>query len=157
MKLGTLQLIVQQVNDADNLEQALAVIVSQVKRATAADVCSVYLKSVSTDHYVLMASDGLNPESVGRVQLAPNEGLVGLVAARQDQVNVADATEHPAYRYLPETGEERYRSFLGVPLVHARKIVGVLSIQRRSRQIIGQEEVAFLVTIAAQLAQILSS
>ncbi len=74
------------------------------------------------------------------------------MADRQEPVNLEDAAEHPAYRYFPETGEERYPSFLGVPLVHFRKLLGVLCIQRRARQRFGKDEVAFLVTIAAQLA-----
>ncbi|MGH8525843.1 MAG: GAF domain-containing protein, partial [Gammaproteobacteria bacterium] len=79
------------------------------------------------------------------------------IAARQELVNLENAADHPAYRYVPETGEERYHSFLGVPLVHFRKVVGVLYIQRRTRQIFGKDEVAFLVTIAAQLAGALNS
>ncbi|MGH8628611.1 MAG: putative PEP-binding protein, partial [Gammaproteobacteria bacterium] len=155
--LGTLQHIVQQVNEAANLDEALAIIVHRVKEAMAADACSVCIKNATADRYVLMASDGLNPESVGRVQLAANEGLVGLIAGRQQLLNLENAADHPAYRYVPETGEERYHSFLGVPLVHFRKVVGVLYIQRRTRQIFGKDEVAFLVTIAAQLAGALSS
>ncbi|MGH8607440.1 MAG: GAF domain-containing protein [Gammaproteobacteria bacterium] len=133
--LGTLQHIVQQVNEAANLDEALAIIVHRVKEAMAADACSVCIKNATADHYVLMASDGLNPESVGRVQLVANEGLVGLIAGRQELLNLENAADHPAYRYVPETGEERYHSFLGVPLVHFRKVVGVLYIQRRTRQI----------------------
>lgn len=155
--LDTLQHIVQQVNEAANLDEALAIIVHRVKEAMAVDVCSVYIKNATTGHYVLMASDGLNPESVGRVRLALNEGLVGLVAARQELVNLENAADHPAYRYIPETGEERYHSFLGVPLVHFRKLLGVLYIQRRARQLFAKDEVSFLVTIAAQLAGALSS
>lgn len=155
--LDTLQHIVQQVNEAADLEEALAIIVHRVKEAMAVDVCSVYIKNATTGHYVLMASDGLNPESVGRVRLALNEGLVGLVAARQELVNLENAADHPAYRYIPETGEERYHSFLGVPLVHFRKLLGVLYIQRRARQLFAKDEVSFLVTIAAQLAGALSS
>jgi len=155
--LGTLQHIVQQVNEAANLDQALAIIVRRVKEAMAVDVCSVCIKNATTGHYVLMASEGLNPESVGRVRLGPNEGLVGLIEARQELVNLENAADHPAYRYVPETGEERYHSFLGVPLVHFRKLVGVLYVQRRTRQSFGKDEVAFLVTIAAQLAGALNS
>jgi phosphotransferase system, enzyme I, PtsP len=155
--LDTLQHIVQQVNEAANLDEALAIIVHRVKEAMAVDVCSVYIKNATTGYYVLMASDGLNPESVGRVRLALNEGLVGLVAARQELVNLGSAADHPAYRYIPETGEERYHSFLGVPLVHFRKLLGVLYIQRRARQLFAKDEVSFLVTIAAQLAGALSS
>lgn len=155
--LAILQHIVQQVNEAPNLHDALVIIVHRVKEAMAVDACSVYLKNATTDRYVLMASDGLNPESVGRVHLSPKEGLIGLVAASQELVNLENAADHPAYRCVPETGEERYHGFLGVPLVHFRKLLGVLCIQRRARQLFAKDEVAFLVTLAAQLADALNS
>jgi phosphotransferase system enzyme I (PtsP) len=155
--LSTLQHIVHQVSEADNLEEALTFVVQGVKQAMAVDVCSVYLKNTSTDRFVLMASDGLNPASVGRVELAADEGLIGLVAARQEQVNLENAADHPAYHYLPETGEAPYHGFLGVPLVHSRKLLGVLCVQRRARAVFSQDDVAFLVTIAAQLAGALSA
>ncbi len=157
MTLGILQHIVERVNEAANLDEALAIIVRRVKDAMAADVCSVYIKDVITGHYVLLASDGLHPESVGRIRLASNEGLVGLVAARQEPINLAHAANHPAYRYFPETGEECYPSFLGVPLVHFRKLLGVLCVQRRASEPFGKDEVAFLVTLAAQVAGALNS
>lgn len=150
--LGTLQRIVQQVNGAGSLEEALAVVVHRVKETMGVDVCSVFVRDAATGYYVLRASDGLNPESVGKVRLAPNEGLVGLVAARQELVNLENAAEHPSFRYFPETGEERYRSFLGVPLVHFREVLGVLAVQKREQRLFDANEVAFLVTIGAQLA-----
>lgn len=154
--LGTLQHIVQQVNGAANLEEALAIVVHRVKEAMGVDVCSVFVSDAATGYYVLRASDGLNPASVGKVRLAPNEGLVGLVAARQELVNLENAAEHPSFRYFPETGEERYRSFLGVPLVHFREVLGVLVVQKREQRLFAADEVAFLVTIGAQLAGSLS-
>ena len=116
-----LQHIVQQVNEAASLDEALAIIVSRVKETTGADVCFVFLKEATTGHYVLTASEGLYPESVGKVRLAPTEGLVGLVATRQELINLENAADHPSFRYFPETGEGRYHSFLGVPLVHFRQ------------------------------------
>ncbi|HEX2245918.1 MAG TPA: phosphoenolpyruvate--protein phosphotransferase [Gammaproteobacteria bacterium] len=154
--LGKLQHIVQQVNEAASLDEALAIIVSRVKEAMGADVCFVFLKDATTGHYVLTASDGLYPESVGKVRLAPNEGLVGLVATRQELINLENAADHPSFRYFPETGEERYHSFLGVPLVHFRQALGVLAVQRREQRLFDADEVAFLVTIGAQLAGSLS-
>lgn len=154
--LGALQHIVQQVNAAGSLEEALAIIVHRVKEAMDVDVCSVFVKDTTTGHYVLKASDGLNPESVGKVRLAPQEGLVGLVATRQELINLENAADHPSFRYFPESGEDRYRSFLGVPLVHFRQVLGVLAAQRRERRSFDDQEVAFLVTIGAQVAGSLS-
>jgi phosphotransferase system enzyme I (PtsP) len=155
--LATLQHIVQLVNDAANLDEALAVVVREVKAAMGVDVCSVYIKDAIAGENVLRASDGLNPRSIGRVRLSLGEGLVGLVATRQEPVNLDNAADHPAYRYFPETGEERYRGFLGVPLVHFRKVVGVLYVLRHTQQRFAEDEVAFLVTIAAQLAGTLNA
>ncbi len=156
MITASLEHIVRQVNHAASLEEALGIVVQQVKEAMGVDVSSVYVKDRDTGHYVLRASDGLNPGSVGRVRLAPGEGLVGLVATRQEIVNLDCAADHPSFRYFPETGEERYQSFLGVPLVHFREVVGVLAVQDRERRVFEADEAAFLVTIGVQLAGSLS-
>jgi phosphotransferase system enzyme I (PtsP) len=150
--LDTLRSIVQAVNDARNLEQALFIIVSRLKGELAVDVCSIYLRNQETGDLVLMASDGLHPESIGAVRLANNQGLVGLVAERAEPFNLSNATEHPSYRYFAETGEESYRGFLGVPIIHHRQVLGVLVLQQRSKQRYDEDIVTFVVTIAAQLA-----
>ena len=154
--LSQLQEIVQRVNAAANLADALQIIVHQVKAGMGTDVCSVYVRDADATHYVLMATEGLNPGSVRKVRVAIGEGIVGLVAARQEPVNLANAAEHPSYIHFPETGEQRYSGFLAVPLVHFRQSVGVLVVQQRTRRVFADEEVAFLVTIGAQLAASLS-
>ncbi len=150
--LDTLRSIVQAVNDARNLEQALSIIVSRVKGELEVDVCSIYLGNQETGDLVLMASDGLHPESIGAVRLASNQGLVGLVAKRAEPLNLNNAIEHPNYRYFAETGEERYHGFLGVPIIHHRQVLGVLVLQQRSKRLYDEDIVTFVVTIAAQLA-----
>ena len=154
--LAQLQEIVQRVNAAANLPDALQIIVHQVKAAMGTDVCSVYVRDPATARYVLMATEGLNPGSVRKVRVALGEGIVGLVAARQEPVNLANAAEHPSYIHFPETGEQRYSGFLAVPLVHFRQSAGVLVVQQRTRRVFAEEEVAFLMTIGAQLAAALS-
>lgn len=150
--LETLRRIVQEVNTAPNLEQALAIIVSRVKQAVGADVCSVYLTDFDRRVHVLQASDGLAPESVGKVQLPLHRGLIGLVCERAEPVNFADATTHPRYLFVNETGEARYRGFLGVPIIQNRKVLGVLVVRRIETSSFGENDVTFLVTLAAQLA-----
>jgi phosphotransferase system enzyme I (PtsP) len=154
--LAQLQEIVQRVNAAANLADALQIIVHQVKAAMSTDVCSVYVRDPDAAHYVLMATEGLNPASVRKVRVALGEGIVGLVAARQEPVNLANAAEHPSFRLFPETGEQQYSGFLAVPLVHFRQSMGVLVVQHRTRRVFAEEEVAFLMTIGAQLAASLS-
>lgn len=155
--ISTLQRIVHQVTEANDLLDALSLAVRSVKRAMAVDACSVYIRNTDTGNFVLTASDGLNPAAIGKVEFAAGEGLVGLIAARQEHVNLSNAAEHAAYRYLPQTGEEPYHGFLGVPLVHARKLLGVLCVQRREHHDFGKDDIAFLVTVAAQLAAALSA
>ena len=150
--LDTLRRIVQEVTSARDLDQALEIIVTRVKHAMRVEVCSVYLYDESQRQYVLMATDGLYPESVGTVRLKAEQGLIGLVGERKEPVNLAEAPDHPRYAYFPETGEERYHAFLGVPIIHHRNLLGVLVLQRHAAARFEEDEVTFLVTIAAQLA-----
>jgi phosphotransferase system enzyme I (PtsP) len=154
--LVTLQRIVQHANAAADLDEALAIIVREVKVAMAVDVCSVYAKDPATGVHVLIASDGLNPASVGKVRMKRGEGIIGLVSAREELINLENAAEHPNYRYFPETGEDRYQGFLGVPLVHFRQLLGVLVVRQRERRLFDKTEEAFLFTVGAQLAGALS-
>jgi phosphotransferase system enzyme I (PtsP) len=150
--LDTLRRLIQEVNVARNLEQALAIIVQRIKQIIDADVCSVYLADSNSEHYVLMATEGLQPEAVGQVRLGAGEGLVGLVAQRAEPLNLDDAPSHPRYRYFPITGEEHFHSFLGVPIIHHRDVVGVLVVQRHAQSHFDEDSETLLITMAAQLA-----
>jgi phosphotransferase system enzyme I (PtsP) len=119
-------------------------------------VCSVYLLDPELNRFVLMATEGLNKRSIGKVSMAPNEGLVGLVGTREEPLNLENAADHPRYRYFAETGEERYASFLGAPIIHHRRVVGVLVIQQKERRQFDEGEEAFLVTMSAQLAGVIA-
>lgn len=153
--LNSLRSIVQEVNAARDMKTALAIIVSRVKQAMGTQVCSVYLRNHSGD-YVLMATDGLNTNAVGRVRLRPGEGLVGRVVMREEPVNLEHAETHPSYQYFPETGEERFSSFLGVPIIHHRKVLGVLVVQQAEQRRFDEGDEAFLVTMSAQLAGVIA-
>ncbi len=150
--LKILRRIVQEVNAAQDLDRVLQVIVSRVREAMGADVCSIYLTDHARGELVLMASEGLDPRSVGKVRLARDKGLVGLVSEREEPLNLDDAPAHPRFVYIPETGEAPFHGFLGVPIVHRRRVLGVLVVQRRERLRYSEEAVSFLVTTAAQLA-----
>lgn len=150
--LGVLRRVVQEVNGAADFGDALHIIVTRVKHALEIAVCSIYLKSPSSGKLVLMASEGLHAESVGRVEMDISEGLVGLVASRAEPINLENASEHPRFRYFPETGEERFLSFLGVPIIQQRKLLGVLVVQHHEARRFDDEHVSFLITLAAQLA-----
>lgn len=154
--LGALRKVVQEVNAAANLEQALWLIVQRVRAEMATQVCSIYLLDTDSQRYILMATEGLNRESVGRVSLSKEEGLVGLVAKREEPINLQDAESHPQYRYFPETGEERFRSFLGTPIIHLGKVLGVLVVQQVEQRKFDESEESFLVTLSAQLAAVIA-
>lgn len=154
--LNTLRKIVQEVNAAKDLKAALSIIVQRVKEAMGSQVCSVYLLDPETNRFMLMATDGLNKRSIGKVSMAPSEGLVGLVGSREEPLNLEDAASHPRYRYFAETGEERYASFLGAPIIHHRRVMGVLVVQQKERRQFDEGEEAFLVTMSAQLAGVIA-
>lgn len=153
--LNSLRSIVLEVNAARDMKTALAIIVTRVKQVMATQVCSVYLRNAKGE-YVLMATDGLNADAVGKVRLAAGEGLVGRVVVREEPINLEHAEAHPSYQYFPETGEERYSAFLGVPIIHHRKVLGVLVVQQVEQRRFDEGEEAFLVTMSAQLAGVIA-
>ncbi|MCG7956396.1 MAG: phosphoenolpyruvate--protein phosphotransferase [Candidatus Thiodiazotropha taylori] len=150
--LETLHRIVKEVNAASDLEQALAIIVQDVKQAIQADVCSVYLTDFERRDHVLKATDGLLPEAVDKVRLPYHRGLIGLVCERAEPVNLADAPNHKRYLFTHETGETSYKGFLGVPIIQNRKVLGVLVARQIEQRSFEDNEVTFLFTLAAQLA-----
>lgn len=153
--LNSLRSIVQEVNTARDLDTALAVIVTRVRAAMNTQVCSIYLRD-DQGLCVLMATEGLNRQAIGTVRLALNDGLVGMVASREEPINLDQADTHPKFQYFPETGEERYSAFLGVPIIHHRKVLGVLVVQQVDRRRFDEGEEAFLVTMSAQLAGVIA-
>jgi phosphotransferase system enzyme I (PtsP) len=154
--LEKLRKIVQDVDSAPNFAAALTTMVASVRDTMGTEVCSVYLVDDKSNRYILMASAGLNEDAVGNVSLALNEGLVGLCGAREEPINLDDASAHPKYHYLPGTGEEQYNSFLGVPIMHRRKVLGVLVVQQRDKRKFDESEEAFLVTLSAQLSGVVA-
>ena len=151
-----LRTISQEVNAAKDLPAALAIIVKQVRVAMNSHVCSVYLYEPDRDRYLLMATEGLNKRAVGKVSMASNEGLVGLVGSRAETITLEDAMSHPKFLYFPATGEERYASFLGTPIIHHRQVLGVLVVQQKERRQFDEGDEAFLVTMSAQLSGVIA-
>ena len=150
--LITLRQIVLKFTEHGHLSGAVTGLVSDVKKAMNTDVCSIYLLNSSRDGYTLAATDGLNVAQGGSIHLAINQGLVGHVGSRAEPINLENARVHPQYHFLPETGEEAFHSFLGVPIIHQRRVLGVLVVQQSESRKFDESEEAFLVTLAAQLA-----
>lgn len=149
--LSALGRIVQEVNAAHDLNEALSLIVERVKSVLHADVCSVYMTDYARGEHVLMATDGLPPEVVGQVRLKLGQGLTGLAASRSEPVNVENALTHPAFSQVPAIDETQLHGFLGVPIIRRRKNLGVLIVQQRLQRKFTSDEESFLMTLAAQL------
>jgi len=148
--------IVQTVAMADLPIDQVNLIVESISDSMAVDVCSLYLANEERE-MVLLASHGLAAKAVRRVKLPPGKGLVGAVAASRHPLNLANASTHPNYYYVPETQEERFHSFCGVPIVNSGKVIGVLVVQGREVRQLSDDEQGFLVTLAAHLALLLDS
>ena len=131
-------------------------IVKEIARNMVAEVCSIYV--LRADAVLeLYATEGLNPSSVHLAQLRLGQGLVGTIAASAAPLNLSNAQEHPAFAYLPETGEEIYNSFLGVPILRAGRTLGVLTVQNRTKRIYREDEAEALETTAMVLAEMIAS
>jgi len=121
-----------------------------------AEVCSLYLRR-RDGSLELFATEGLNPESVHNTHLKPGEGLVGLIAEQAEPMQFPDAQHHPAFSYRPETGEEIYHAFVGVPILRGGHSIGVLTVQNRTRRTYSDEEIEALQTTAMVLAEMIAS
>ena len=155
--LTTLRDIVFEFSQETQLQKALDRLVIQSKKALKTDCCSVYLADYSQQHFLLMASDGLASKSLGQTTIGFSEGLVGLVGQREEPLNIANARNHQHYIHIPEVEEDHFNAFLGTPIIHQRKVLGILSIQQKQSRNFNENEEAFLVTLAAQLANALAN
>ncbi|MBL4756275.1 MAG: phosphoenolpyruvate--protein phosphotransferase [Rhizobiales bacterium] len=121
-----------------------------------AEVCSIYVMRGNID-LELVATEGLNPDAVHQTRLKVGEGLVGQIAAAAESLSLSDAQSHPAFAYRPETGEEIYHSFLGVPILRGGHTLGVLVVQNKARRDYSEEEVEALLTTAMVLAEMIAA
>jgi len=150
--LTTLRRIVLEFSQNAELDNALCRMVAQIKQAMKTDCCSIYLADHQKQHFLLMASDGLAESSLGRTTIGFTEGLIGLVGQREEPLNIANAQYHPQFIHAPEVEEDELNAFLGTPIIHQRKMLGILSIQQKQARHFTENEEAFLVTLSAQLA-----
>ncbi|AJC81268.1 MULTISPECIES: phosphoenolpyruvate--protein phosphotransferase [Rhizobium] len=146
------ELMAEPLEPQDRLDR----IVRQIAGNMVAEVCSVYV--LRADGVLeLYATEGLNREAVHLAQLKMGQGLVGTIAASAQPLNLSDAQSHPAFRYLPETGEEIYHSFLGVPILRTGRSLGVLVVQNKASRNYREEEVEALETTAMVLAEMIAT
>ncbi|MFO1089352.1 MAG: phosphoenolpyruvate--protein phosphotransferase [Hyphomicrobiales bacterium] len=137
-------------------QQRLDKIVTLIAANMVAEVCSIYVLRSAGD-LELFATEGLKLEAVHRSRLKVGEGLVGTIAMTGEPLNLAEAQTHPSFKYLPETGEEIYSSFLGVPLLRSGQVIGVLVVQNRARRHYSEEEEEALQTTSMVLAEVIAA
>ncbi len=137
---------------ADTLMNIVALIAARFRT----DVCSAYLLEPDRSNLVLAASLGLHPRCIGTLRMPLHEGLSGLVAEQLLPVSVADARNHPRYKYFKDSGEDEYHSFLGVPIVDRGVLQGVLVVQTKDPRAFRESEIRMLTEAAAQVAPIVS-
>ena len=137
-------------------QQRLDKISSLIAANMVAEVCSIYVMRPG-ETLELYATEGLKREAVHKSRLKVGEGLVGTIADEAIGLNLADAQKHPAFKYLPETGEEIYHSFLGVPIMRSGTVIGVLVVQNRTQRHYTEEEEEALQTTAMVLAEVIAS
>jgi phosphotransferase system, enzyme I, PtsP len=146
------EVMAEPVSAQDRLDKVVVLIAANM----VAEVCSVYVLRVDGT-LELYATEGLKKEAVHKTVLKADEGLVGLVASEANPINLSEAQAHPAFSYRPETGEEVYHSFLGVPILRAGNTLGVLVVQNRARRTYTEEEEEALQTTAMVLAEMIAS
>ncbi|HUV33220.1 MAG TPA: phosphoenolpyruvate-utilizing N-terminal domain-containing protein, partial [Devosiaceae bacterium] len=142
--------------DAIGAQTRLDRIVDLISGNMRADVCSFYVLR-DDGALELFATHGLKSEAVHITSLRLGEGLVGVIAAQAEPLNLTDAPHHPAFAYRPETGEDPFLSFLGVPVLRAGQTLGVLVVQNRDKREYREDEVEALLTAATLLAEMVST
>ncbi len=145
------EIMAEQTSAQTRLDKLVTVIATNM----VAEVCSIYL-SRAGKALELFATEGLNHAAVHNTRLKEGEGLVGLVAETAEPVNLSDAPSDPHFAYRPETGEDPFKSFLGVPIVRGGQVFGVLTVQNRAAVLYAEEEVEALQTVSMVLAEVVA-
>ena len=145
------EIMAEQTSAQMRLDKLVSVIASNM----VAEVCSIYLRRAGK-MLELFATEGLNRAAVHNTRMREGEGLVGLVSETAEAVNLSDAPSDPHFSYRPETGEDPYKTFLGVPIVRGGQVFGVLTVQNKAERLYAEEEVEALQTVAMVLAEVVA-
>jgi phosphotransferase system enzyme I (PtsP) len=145
------EIMAEQTSAQMRLDKLVSVIASNM----VAEVCSIYLRRAGK-MLELFATEGLNRTAVHTTRMREGEGLVGMVAETAEAVNLSDAPSDPHFSYRPETGEDPYKTFLGVPIVRGGQVFGVLTVQNKAERLYAEEEVEALQTVAMVLAEVVA-
>lgn len=140
----------------DSAQERMDELVKVIASEFLSEVCSMYVLRAG-EVLELFASEGLNAESVHTTRLQVGEGLVGEIALTREPLNLSHADQHPKFVYRPETGEEKFQSFVGVPILRAEQVAGVLVVQSHEAQSYTSEQIELLQTVAMVLAELIGS
>ena len=152
--LRTLEDISTLILHSHDMQETLDNIVALVSKRMESDVCSIYLLDDDGETLRLQSTKGLARSSVGKITMNVSEGLTGLVVEQRGVISLENASDHPRYKYFRETGEERYHSFLGIPMFARKTPVGVIVVQHREPREYTVTEISTLSTIAYQISSI---
>ena len=144
-------------SDSSSIETFLQKIVQMVAKHMNADVCSIYLYNEDRQQLILAATQGLNPDSVGKVKLGLGEGLTGLAMKEMRTIREHRGRDNPAFKFFPGIDEEKYDAFLAVPMTHGLSKIGVLVAQRGGENPFTEQDAMALRAVASQLANIIEN
>ena len=148
------QQIIKEIGNTTHLNEALALVVKRSRSYLDADSCSVYIYDTRTDRFVLMATDGSTPDEVAKTQANRNEGLVGWVAAHEEVVNLSNAADHPGFGHVSKIGDDSFHGFMGAPIMHHGRAIGVLVTQNHERRCFNDDDAAFFATLTFKLGRV---
>ena len=150
--LKELRLIMQDIHETQNLAETLHTIAKRICKVLETQTCSIFLFDHRSSEFILIATDGSNQQAIGKVGMPLEKGLLGLIAAQRQAINIDDAPSHPSFKQIPLFFEDHLKAFLGVPIQHHHQLLGVLTVQQEEQRRFSEEDEAFLLTISAQLA-----
>jgi phosphotransferase system, enzyme I, PtsP len=139
-------------HDAPSMEEFLQKITGMITRHMECEVCSIYLYYAEQHELVLKATKGLNPDSVNKVRMKIGEGLTGMALKEKRPICEGQAKNNPNFRLFPDTGEEKFESFLAVPILRGSVEIGVMVIQSEKKDYFSVEDIQVFRAITTQLA-----
>ena len=153
--LTVLRNISEVIAGVEDSGEVLAKIVKILAVNLDVDVCSVYEYDKDRNHLVLTATSGLNPESVGKVMMQPGKGLTGICFQNKEIINIENPSKHPDYIFFGNTGEEKFNSYMGIPLATGGRVIGVLTLQRQKQGMFSQSIVDMAKSLSPQMANLM--
>ena len=151
-KLAILEEIASLISRSHELQDTLDQVCRLVTRQMGCDVCSIYLLDETGENLVLTATEGLDPDSIGKVQMHVDEGVTGLAVEEMKPIAVKNAAKHPRFKYFPETAEEQYTSLLSSPIIEQGRALGVINVQTREERVFSPEDLSVIGSIGTQVA-----